>query len=87
MGGLSHLHIDSLGNVNPCALLPVTFGNILEEDFTAIYERMRKAIPHPLHKECPSITLGKVLEARSDGGRLSPVPFESVSQEWQALFS
>ena len=87
MGGLSHLHIDSLGNVNPCALLPVTFGNIMQEDFPVIYERMRKAIPRPLHKECPSISLGKVLKARSDDGRLSPVPFESVAEEWQTLFS
>ena len=87
MGGLSHLHIDSLGNVNPCALLPVTFGNIMEEDFPVIYERMRKAIPRPLHRECPSITLGTVIRARSDDGRLSPVPFESVAQEWAALYS
>ena len=32
MGGLSHLTIDSKGNVNPCVFLPVTFGNIMKED-------------------------------------------------------
>ncbi len=87
MGGLSHLHIDCLGNVNPCALLPVSFGNIMAEDFRDIYGRMRAAIPHPLHKECPSITLGKILRERSENGRCSPVPFESVRGEWEALFS
>ncbi len=86
MGGLSHLYIDSLGNVNPCALLPVSFGNIMQEDFSAIYERMRRAIPRPLHKECPSMTLSETLKVKSNDGRTSPVPFEMIEQEWQQLY-
>ena len=87
MGGLSHLYIDTLGNVNPCAFLPVKFGNIMEEDFPDIYERMRKAIPRPLHRECPSLTLGEVLRVKSENGRTSPVPVELIRDEWEALFS
>jgi MoaA/NifB/PqqE/SkfB family radical SAM enzyme len=87
MGGLSHMTIDSRGNVNPCVFLPVTFGNIMEEDFSSIYKRMRNWIPHPVHKECPSISLSQVLQACA--GELGgwPVPYSAVRSEWEALMT
>jgi MoaA/NifB/PqqE/SkfB family radical SAM enzyme len=84
MGGLSHMTIDSRGNVNPCVFLPLTFGNILEEDFQSIYQRMRDAIPRPIHRECPSISLAQVLKSRARE-RGWPVPYDAVRAEWQAL--
>jgi len=84
MGGLSHLTIDSKGNVNPCVFLPVTFGNIMTEDFTPIYKRMRDAIPRPVHKECPSITLAGAIEQRSRAGSGTPVPYDALAVEWEA---
>ncbi|MEJ2111113.1 MAG: radical SAM protein [Acidobacteriota bacterium] len=85
MGGLSHMTIDSGGNVNPCVFLPVTFGNILEEDFTIIYRRMRDQIPRPVHKECPSISLSEVLQARARELGKWPVPYSAIRNEWEAL--
>jgi MoaA/NifB/PqqE/SkfB family radical SAM enzyme len=85
MGGLSHMTIDSKGNVNPCVFLPVTFGNILEEDFGSIYQRMREAIPRPIHKECPSISLAQVLGAKSKEPPGWPVPYNSIRAEWDSL--
>jgi MoaA/NifB/PqqE/SkfB family radical SAM enzyme len=86
MGGLSHLHVDSRGNVEPCVFLPVTFGNVLEEDFAAIYRRMREAVPRPLHARCPSLQLAeRVGFDRRRQARL-PVPYEAVRGEWQRLF-
>lgn len=84
MGGLSHMHIDSMGNVNPCVFLPVTFGNILEEDFHAIYSRMRERIPRPIHKQCPSILMSQVLLARAREHGW-PVPYAAIQKEWDAL--
>ncbi len=86
MGGLSHMYIDSRGNVNPCVFLPVTFGNVVEEDFEAIYSRMREAIPRPLHRECPSLQLQSILKKRQaeDGGM--PVPYQTIKDHWQAMF-
>jgi MoaA/NifB/PqqE/SkfB family radical SAM enzyme len=83
MGGLSHLTIDSRGNVNPCVFLPVTFGNIMTEDFAPIYKRMRSAIPRPVHKECPSVSLAGTIEncSRAVGG--TPVPYERLAAEWE----
>jgi len=86
MGGLSHLCIDSRGNVNPCVFLPVTFGNIMEEDFQTIYRRMRKAIPHPLHKECPSLQLQSTLKNRVETEGAMPVPHRMIETEWQTMF-
>ncbi len=85
MGGLSHMTIDSGGNVNPCVFLPVTFGNIMEEDFTTIYRRIRDCIPRPVHKECPSISLSGVLQARAQALGRWPVPYSAVRDEWEAL--
>jgi len=86
MGGLSHLCIDSRGNVNPCVFLPVTFGNIMEEDFETIYRRMRVAIPHPLHKECPSLQLQATLRHKMETESVMPVPHGMIETEWQEMF-
>jgi MoaA/NifB/PqqE/SkfB family radical SAM enzyme len=86
MGGLSHMTIDSMGNVNPCVFLPVTFGSILKEDFRSIYQRMREAIPRPVHKECPSISLAPVLRARSKESAGWPVPYSAIRAEWDAHY-
>lgn len=87
MGGLSHLHIDAMGNVNPCVFLPVTFGNILHEDFETIYRRMRKAIPRPLHKECPSLELAERLQNCYRERGSMPVPYEMVQGDWGVMYS
>jgi MoaA/NifB/PqqE/SkfB family radical SAM enzyme len=87
MGGLSHMYIDSRGNVNPCVFLPVTFGNIQEEDFEEIYGRMRKAIPRPLHAECPSLQLHATLRRKKAEDSLMPLPYSAVKNEWQNMFS
>lgn len=86
MGGLSHMYIDSRGNVNPCVFLPVTFGNIMEEDFETIYGRMREAIPHPLHAECPSLQLNSTLRAKQAERLDMPVPYAAIKAEWHNMF-
>ena len=86
MGGLSHLCIDSRGHVEPCVFLPVSFGNVLEEPFAAIYRRMRKEVPRPLHARCPSLQLAE--RVGFDRGRQPqlPVPYDAVRAEWRRLF-
>ena len=86
MGGLSHFHIDSKGNVNPCVFLPVSFGNILEHDFNIIYERMRKAIPSPVHSECPSLILSNTLKNRHENGDTIPIKYDYIKEEWKELY-
>jgi len=87
MGGLFHFYIDSLGNVNPCVFLPVSFGNILETDFKTIYERMRKAIPAPIHSECPSLLLSNALRMKNLDGNRIPISYDELKAEWDNLYS
>ena len=45
--GFHHLFIDALGNVCPCDLTPLSFGNALEESLAAIWGRMEKHFAQP----------------------------------------
>ncbi|NSW95746.1 MAG: radical SAM protein [Bacteroidales bacterium] len=87
MGGNSLLYIDSRGNVEPCVFLPVTFGNILFEDFPIIFERMRKAIPKPLKTPCPSIQLRTAIKNRKDIGSKMPIQYNEIVTEIANLYS
>lgn len=42
-----YLFITSAGDVQPCEVSEISFGNIVEEEFPKIYDRIRKAFPKP----------------------------------------
>lgn len=86
MGGLSHLYIDSQGNVQPCVFLPVSFGNILKEDFRDISIKMKNATPGPLYDQCPSIWLSKTINTKKDQGLPLPIPYQEIEGEWKEMF-
>jgi MoaA/NifB/PqqE/SkfB family radical SAM enzyme len=86
MGGLSHLYIDSLGNVEPCVFVPVAFGNILKEDFSEIYARMRAVVPYPLRAPCPSLTLTEIFRSKKREGIQLPIPYLMIPKEWEKLY-
>lgn len=87
MGGLSHIYVDSSGNVNPCVFVPVSFGNIMSEDFIDIYKRMRQENPYPLHKQCPSLLLAETIRAKKNEGIEVPIPHEEIQKEWKKMFA
>jgi MoaA/NifB/PqqE/SkfB family radical SAM enzyme len=86
MGGLSHLHIDSRGNVEPCVFLPVAFGNITDRSFLDIYRDMRKAVPRPLHKRCPALQLAERVGFDPEEGKELPLAYADVREEWGRMF-
>lgn len=45
--GLTHLYIDGTGEVCPCNLVPLSFGNITHDPLTAILARMAKHFSRP----------------------------------------
>ncbi|AQQ08284.1 Cyclic pyranopterin monophosphate synthase 1 [Sedimentisphaera cyanobacteriorum] len=45
--GYHHLFIDSAGNVNPCDLTPLSFGNALERPLSDIWKDMEQFFPLP----------------------------------------
>jgi MoaA/NifB/PqqE/SkfB family radical SAM enzyme len=46
-GGTDRFYINAKGDVQPCEFLNISFGNIGEEDFDAIYRRMRGQFREP----------------------------------------
>jgi MoaA/NifB/PqqE/SkfB family radical SAM enzyme len=87
MGGLSHFYINCLGDVEPCVYLPVSFGNILKEDFNTIFEKMRQAVPFRLKKECPSVCLAQKIKTERKKDSSFPVLYERIENDWQELFT
>ncbi len=55
--GLSHLYIDGSGEVCPCNLVPLSFGNVADEPVRAILERMGRHFVRP-RPSCAGHTLG-----------------------------
>ncbi|MFH1876187.1 MAG: radical SAM protein [Candidatus Omnitrophota bacterium] len=46
-GGTDRFYINAKGDVQPCEFLNISFGNIAEEEFTIIYNRMRSFFTGP----------------------------------------
>jgi hypothetical protein len=61
--------------------LPVSFGNIMEQEFSLLLRKMRFAIPQPLHTDCPAVTLNSRIRTLMSTGSSLPVPFEQV-KDW-----
>lgn len=49
--GVQHSYVDGKGNFGPCDFMDETYGNLLEEDATSIWEKMMKHVDGP-HCEC-----------------------------------
>jgi MoaA/NifB/PqqE/SkfB family radical SAM enzyme/ubiquinone/menaquinone biosynthesis C-methylase UbiE len=72
--GLSHLYIDGSGQVCPCNLVPISFGNITEEPFDQILDRMSRHFCKPR-----TACVGKILCKHIQSGQLPLSPKESDS--------
>lgn len=46
-GGSDLIYINAKGDIQPCEFLNISFGNIAEEEFSVIYERMREEFKTP----------------------------------------
>jgi len=46
-GGTDRFYINAKGDVQPCEFMNISFGNIAEEEFNVIYNRMRKVYEVP----------------------------------------
>jgi len=70
--GLTHLYIDGSGEVCPCNLVPLSFGNIAAEPLDTILDRMGEHFRKP-RTGC----VGRTLSPRIDSARLPLTPDES----------
>jgi MoaA/NifB/PqqE/SkfB family radical SAM enzyme len=84
LGGLSLFYIDSLGNVLPCVFVPVSFGNIMQEDFGTIWKRMREAAPQPLRAGCAAFKMAETIQVKQALGLPMPIPYAEIKKEWES---
>ena len=71
--GLTHLYIDGSGELCPCNLVPLSFGNVAREPLGDILRRMGRHFVRPR----PSC-VGRILTRFTDGG---PLPLRPESSE------
>jgi MoaA/NifB/PqqE/SkfB family radical SAM enzyme/SAM-dependent methyltransferase len=69
--GLTHIYIDGSGELCPCNLVPLSFGNVTRESLGDILDRMGRHFVRPR----PSC-VGRILTKFTDGGPL-PIPPEA----------
>jgi len=50
--GTQHLYIDCRGNVCPCDFTPLSFGNIRQESFADVWQRMNLAFGDNPRRHC-----------------------------------
>jgi MoaA/NifB/PqqE/SkfB family radical SAM enzyme/SAM-dependent methyltransferase len=77
--GLTHLYIDGSGEVCPCNLVPLSFGNVLREPLKTILDRMGAHFRRP---RCGCA--GRLLAGRLPAGKLPAPP--DASEELCARF-
>jgi len=66
-----YLFITSTGELQPCEATEISFGNIQEEEFLTIYDRARKAFPHPSTGCIPMVMYPEVREYQKTKHRIS----------------
>lgn len=80
-GGTDRFYINAKGDVQPCEFLNLSFGNIVEEDFGLIYDRMRQVFAPPGQTWLCQAAAPKLRElVRAQGLRSLPLSKELSAQ-------
>jgi MoaA/NifB/PqqE/SkfB family radical SAM enzyme len=74
--GNSLVYVDNEGRLQPCDLLQIAFGNVVEEGVEKVYHRMKKFFPHYIAGRCPAQTLHKKIHEVYTEHQSVPVPYE-----------
>ena len=75
-GGIDRFYINAAGEVMPCEFLQISFGNVSEESFETIFERMRQAFPIPRLKWlCSTQSEAIVSLMQKNNLRVTPLPW------------
>lgn len=72
----SHIYIDGTGEVSPCNMIPITYGNAAQEDLGGIITRMRSDFKRPC-RSCLAHALQDFFSRHAKGSK--PVPAEAIS--------
>jgi MoaA/NifB/PqqE/SkfB family radical SAM enzyme/protein-L-isoaspartate O-methyltransferase len=70
--GHSHIYVDGSGEVSPCNMMPISYGNVLTDDLGTIVARMQSEIRHP-YSICLAHQLRGYFSECAKHGRPAPV--------------
>ncbi len=73
--GQSHIYVDGTGEVSPCNMIPVSYGNAAKEDLKTIITRMQSDFKHP-YTVCLAWMLQDFFSEHSK--KAKPVPIDAV---------
>jgi len=80
MGGLSVMYVDASGNMQPCVYTHLSVGNVREEPFEVLLDRMRGLFPNPVAGLCPAYELAKPTADAIAEGASNPLPLEHTER-------
>jgi MoaA/NifB/PqqE/SkfB family radical SAM enzyme len=85
-GGTDRFYINAKGDVQPCEFLNISFGNITEEKFEVIYDRMRKVYEVPGSNWLCEKHADQVAELlKETGSNILPLPPEFAKKVYEDL--
>lgn len=76
-GGVDRFYLNAKGDIQPCEFLNISFGNIVEEDFETIYERMRRCFDPACNCALCEKYSGEILQLyKQSNQKLLPLPVD-----------
>jgi MoaA/NifB/PqqE/SkfB family radical SAM enzyme len=86
-GAVDRFYLNAAGEVQPCEFLNISFGNVNQESFDAIYQRMRSYFPTP-SSDWLCCTQGQAIHElfEQQEKKQTPLPWEitqTLVQNWQ----
>ena len=79
-GGIDRFYVGCSGEVQPCEFVNISFGNLQEEPYERIYERMRQAFPIPSCEWLCCAHAGEISAAVAANGGKTPLPWEQTKE-------
>jgi MoaA/NifB/PqqE/SkfB family radical SAM enzyme len=83
-GGTDRFYINAKGDVQPCEFLNLSFGNIVQEEFSTVYNRMRDCFEKPGQTWLCEAYAPAIRELAEKGAilPLDPEKSKSIYQTW-----
>lgn len=86
-GGIDRFYIGASGEVQPCEFLNISFGNLMQDSYETIYERMRRVFPIPDEHWVCCEKAEEIQNFVEEKGLIStPVPWEltqELTKDWK----
>ena len=79
-GGIDRFYVGCSGEVQPCEFVNISFGNLQNEPYELIYERMRKAFPIPSCEWLCCAHAEEISAAVEANGGKTPIPWEQTKE-------